>query len=109
MSDVSALTILEEVRGLRYAVLIDAQGNVEGHVGAEVPDPSVAATARAMLGSLQTAMGAHGWNDLLLDLEGGPILLTQLGDQILQVAFDDIASLGRVRFSVKRTAATLQA
>lgn len=106
---INALTILQEVRGLRYAVLLDAQGNVEGHVGTETPDPSVTTTARAMLGSLQNAMSASTWNDLLLDMDGGPVLLTQLGDQILQVAFDDIANLGRVRFSVKRTASQLSA
>ena len=71
------------------------------------PDAGVATTARAMLGSLQNAMGGNRWNDLLLDLDGGPILLTPVGDQILQVAFDDVASLGRVRFSVKRVSSKL--
>lgn len=101
------LDSLLDVRGLHYAVLVAADGQVVAQVGPEQPDASVAATARAMLGSLQAAMGAGQWNDLLLDLEAGPILLTPVGDQILQVAFDDVANLGRVRFSVKRVTSKL--
>lgn len=95
---------LLDVRGVRYATLVDAQGQVMLHAGAGNPDVEVVNTARAMLSSLKSAMGATEWKDLLLDLEYGPMLLTPLPvrDQVMLVAFDEVASLGRVRFAVKR-------
>ena len=95
---------LLEVRGVRYASLVDAQGQVILHVGQGTADVEVVNTARAMLGSLKSAMGASTWNDLLLDLDRGPMLLTPVNvrDQIMLVAFDEVASLGRVRFAVRR-------
>lgn len=98
------INALLEVRGVRYAALMDAQGQVVINVGAGKPDVEVVNTARAMLGSLKAAMGAESWNDLLLDLDTGPLLLTPvaLRDQVMLVAFDEVASLGRVRFAVRR-------
>ncbi len=93
---------LMDVRGVRYAALVDTTGQAVMQVGAQ-PDLSVAVSGRAMIGSLKNAMGAADWKDLLLDLEGGPVLLTPLGDQVLLTAFDDVASLGRVRFAVRRS------
>lgn len=95
------INALMEVRGVRYAAIVDAGGASVMQVG-DQPDLSVAVSARAMIGSLKAAMGTEDWNDLLLDIEGGPVLLTPLGDQILMTAFDDVASLGRVRFAVRR-------
>lgn len=91
-----------EVRGVRYAALVTAAGQPMMVVGEESPELDVALSARAMIGSLKTAMGAGEWNDLLLDLGGGPLLITPVGDEILMTAFDDVASLGRVRFAVRR-------
>ena len=95
---------LLDVRGVRYASLVDAQGQVVLHVGEGNADVEVVNTARAMLGSLKTAMGTDAWNDLLLDLDLGPMLLTPVNvhNQIMLVAFDEVASLGRVRFAVRR-------
>lgn len=95
---------LLDVRGVRYAALIDVQGRVVLQAGSGTPDVEVVNTARAMLGSLKSAMGAEVWNDLLLDLDRGPMLLTPVNvrDQVMLVAFDEVASLGRVRFAVKR-------
>lgn len=92
------------VRGVRYAVLVDKDGQVVISVGEGTPDVQVVTTARAMLSSLKTAMGAEDWKDLLLDLDKGPVLLTPVPvrDQVMLVAFDEVASLGRVRFAVRR-------
>lgn len=92
---------LMDVRGVRYAAIVDAAGRAVAQVG-DSPDLGVATSARAMIGSLQSAMEAPAWNDLLLDIEGGPVLLTPVGEQVLVTAFDDVASLGRVRFAVRR-------
>ena len=92
-----------DVRGVRYAALVDEAGALVANVGDVAPDLDVAASARALLGSLQTAVAEPVWNDLLLDLDSGPLLLTPLGRQLLMTAFDDVANLGRVRFAVKRS------
>ena len=49
---------LLEVRGVRYASLVDAQGQVVLHAGEGSADVEVVNTARAMLGSLKSAMSA---------------------------------------------------
>lgn len=92
---------LLEVRGVRHAALMDERGQVITAVGEGV-DPSVVGAGRAVIGSLQGALGQAGWQDLLLDVAGGPLLLTPHGTQLLLTAFDDVASLGRVRFAVRR-------
>ncbi len=92
---------LLEVRGIRHVALIDARGGIVTSAGSG-SDISVVQAGRAVVGSLQAALGQSGWQDLLLDLEGGPVLLTPHGDQVLLTAFDDVASLGRIRFAVRR-------
>ncbi|BDP41348.1 hypothetical protein DAETH_13170 [Deinococcus aetherius] len=92
---------LLDVRGVRHAALVDARGAVVTAVGEEA-DLGVVGAGRAVIGSLQAALGQGQWQDLLLDVEGGPLLLTPHGDQILLTAFDDVANLGRVRFAVRR-------
>lgn len=96
------INALLEVRGVRYAAIVDAAGAAIMTAGEETPDLGVAVAGRAMVGSLKSSMGATDWNDLLLDLDGGPVLITPMGDQVLMTAFDDVASLGRVRFAVRR-------
>ncbi len=91
-----------EVRGVRYAAMVDEAGKSVMTVGDQTPDLNLAVAARAMIGSLQAAMNATKWDDLLLDIDGGPVLLTPVGEHILITAFDDLASLGRVRFAVRR-------
>lgn len=93
---------LLEVRGIHAAALIDAKGNITSKVGTEEPDLMVIAAAKATLSSLQKAMEVPEWNDLLLDLADGPVLLVPVGDSILMTYFDDVSGLGRVRFAVKR-------
>lgn len=92
---------LLEVRGVRHVALIDARGGIVTSAGGG-SDISVVQAGRAVVGSLQAALGQSGWQDLLLDVEGGPVLLTPHGDQVLLTAFDDVASLGRIRFAVRR-------
>lgn len=92
---------LLEVRGIRHVALIDPQGGIVKSAGGGA-DVSVAQAGRAVVASLQAALGPGEWQDLLLDLEGGPVLLTPHGDQVLLTAFDEVASLGRVRFAVRR-------
>ncbi|MDB5046377.1 MAG: hypothetical protein JWQ08_2427 [Deinococcus sp.] len=95
-----------ETRGVRHALLINLQGEIVTAVGPRGPqvdaDLNLVAAGRAVMSSLQATQGSGEWNDLLLDVEGGPVLLTPVGDQILLAAFDDVASLGRIRFAVRR-------
>ncbi|ABF45320.1 MULTISPECIES: roadblock/LC7 domain-containing protein [Deinococcus] len=92
---------LLEVRGIRHVALIDAAGRIVTSAGSGA-DISVVQAGRAVVGSLKAALGQGEWQDLLLDLEGGPVLLTPHGDQVLLTAFDEVSSLGRIRFSVRR-------
>ncbi|GGM19547.1 roadblock/LC7 domain-containing protein [Deinococcus aerophilus] len=105
---------LLDVRGVRHAVLLDRSGSVVSSAGADrgTLDPAVlsgeqglARAGHAVVGSLQGHLGGE-WQDLLLDVDGGPVLLTPHGDQLLLTAFDDVASLGRVRFAVRRLLGT---
>ncbi|ANE43747.1 MULTISPECIES: roadblock/LC7 domain-containing protein [Deinococcus] len=97
---------LMETRGVRHALLVNAQGEIVTAAGPRGPeadaDLNLVAAGRAVIASLQATQGSGEWNDLLLDVDGGPVLLTPVGDQILLAAFDDVASLGRIRFAVRR-------
>lgn len=99
------LTALLGVRGVRFAALYALDGQVQEQVGTAQADPGIVPAARAVLQSLQAALGASQWNDLLLDLEGGPVLLTPVGEDVLLTAFDEVPSLGRVRLGVRRVLA----
>ena len=92
---------LLEVRGIQHVALVDAQGQIVSSAGRGA-DLTVVQAGKAVISSLQSALGQGSWQDLLLDVDGGPILLTPYGDQVLLTAFDDIASLGRIRFAVRR-------
>lgn len=94
------LTSLLDVRGIRHAALLDAQGRAVAQAGGEA-DTSIAQAGRAVAASLIATLGGD-LQDLLIDLEGGPVLLTPHGDQTLMTAFDDVANLGRVRFAVRK-------
>lgn len=101
---------LLDVRGVRHALLLDRSGEVVTSVGAGhsrldtallVGEQALARACHAIVGSLQGQLGGE-WQDLLLDVDDGPVLLTPHGDQLLLTAFDEVASLGRVRFAVRR-------
>ena len=94
------MTALMDVRGMRYAALLSADGAVLERAGGD-PDASIAQSGRAVAASLIGALGGE-LQDLLIDLEGGPVLLTPHGDQTLMTAFDDVTNLGRVRFAVRK-------
>ena len=96
------LSPLLGVRGVHGAALCGPAGAVQAQVGAGPVDPGIVTAARAVLQSLQGATGASGWNDLLLDLGSGPVLLTAVGGSVLLTAFDEVPSLGRVRLGVRR-------
>ncbi|WP_424949691.1 roadblock/LC7 domain-containing protein [Deinococcus sp.] len=95
-----SLSPLLDVRGIRHAALLDARGVLVMQAGGE-PDTSIAQAGRAVAASLIATLGGE-LQDLLIDLEGGPVLLTPYGDQTLMTAFDDVANLGRVRFAVRK-------
>lgn len=101
---------LMEVRGVRHVVLVDATGEVVTSAGLDAiqlkKELQLIHSGRAVLGSLRSALQAGSWQELLLDVEGGPTLLTPHGHQVLLVAFDEVASLGRVRFAVRRQLGT---
>ncbi len=99
---------LLEVRGVRYAALIGPNGEIVTRGGPQIgeqPDSSLTdlvSAGQAVGRSLTGAINAASWNELLLDVDGGPVLLTTHGDQVLVTAFDDVANLGRVRFALRR-------
>ncbi|WP_339096730.1 roadblock/LC7 domain-containing protein [Deinococcus sp. VB343] len=97
-----SLAPLLEVRGVQGAALVGANGQVGAAVGDSTIDPGLVGAARAVIQSLQAATDAKTWNDLLLDLENGPLLLTPYGDSVLAVHFDEVPALGRVRLGVRR-------
>lgn len=92
---------LMAVRGVRSAAILDAGGAVLESSGG-VPDAEVVAMGRAVAGSLIGALGGGDLKDMVIDFETGPVLLTTLGDRTLVTAFDDVANLGRLRYSLKR-------
>jgi len=98
------LTPLLDVRGIRHAALLDAQGRVVVQAGGEA-DTTIAQAGRAVAASLVATLGGD-LQDLLIDLEDGPVLLTPHGDETLMTAFDDAANLGRVRFAVRKLLAS---
>lgn len=96
------LSPLLDVRGVQGAALVSADaGGQAVSVGGDI-DLSVVSAARAVVHSLQAATDSASWNDLLLDLDGGPLLLTPCGSGVLLVQFDEVPSLGRVRLGVRR-------
>lgn len=101
---------LLDVRGVRHTLLVDSAGEVVTSAGMDAiqlrKELELVASGRAVIGSLQSTLKAGQWQELLLDVDGGPVLLTPLGSQILLVAFDDVANLGRVRFAVRRQLGT---
>ena len=103
------LSQLLGVRGVRHAALLGAEGNVvaQAQAGSD-PDTSIAQAGRAVAASLIATLGGE-LQDLLIDLDGGPVLLTPHGDQTLMTAFDDTANLGRVRFAVRKLLQSNQA
>ncbi|ALW88459.1 hypothetical protein GCM10008956_21700 [Deinococcus arenae] len=102
---------LLDVRGVRHSALVGLDGKVVARAGlreADLPaELTLVAAGRAVIGSLQSNLNADGWQELLLDVDGGPVLLTPHGNQVLLTAFDDVSSLGRVRFAVRRLLGTV--
>lgn len=90
------------VRGVRLAALCGPGGEVQAQVGEGTLDAAIVPAARAVLQGLQGATAAESWTELLLDLEGGPVLLNPVGESVLLTAFDEVPSLGRVRLGVRR-------
>lgn len=101
---------LMEVRGVRHAILVDHRGEVVTSMGLDAiqlkAELALITAGKAVIGSLQSNLQTGDWQELLLDVDGGPILLTPHGPQILLTAFDDVASLGRVRFAIRRMLGT---
>lgn len=100
------IAALLEVRGVRHALLVGHAGEVVAQAGVEEAqlsgDVGLVAAGRAVIGSLQSQMGSESWQEMVLDVDSGPVLLTPHGDQVLLTAFDDVSNLGRVRFAVRK-------
>ncbi|AWN22739.1 hypothetical protein DKM44_05430 [Deinococcus irradiatisoli] len=97
-----ALTRLLDTRGVRFAALIGPDNQVIGSAGSAPPDPALVQAAKAVAESLSVTVGGQGLQDLMMDLSGGPVLLTPQQSNVLVVGFDEVGNLGRVRFAVKR-------
>jgi predicted regulator of Ras-like GTPase activity (Roadblock/LC7/MglB family) len=100
------IAALMEVRGVRHALLVGSTGEVVAQVGLQdgqlSGDVGLVAAGRAVIGSLQSQMNSDSWQEMVLDVDSGPVLLTPHGDQVLLTAFDDVSNLGRVRFAVRK-------
>ncbi|MFC6591139.1 roadblock/LC7 domain-containing protein [Deinococcus lacus] len=99
---------LLEVRGVRHALLVSGSGEVVQRAGetldaaAEASELTSLRSGQAVVQSLGQQIGSEEWADLLLDLEGGPVLLTPCAQGTLLVGLDDVSSLGRARLGLKR-------
>lgn len=89
-----------DIRGVRHAALLAPSGSVIEAAG-RIPDLGVLAAAQTVATSLVDALGGE-FRDMVVDFEDGPVLFTGLGDRILFTAFDDVANLGRLRYSLRR-------
>ena len=90
-------------RGVRYVTLIGPDNAVLGSAGTSAPDASFVQAAKAVAQSLSATVGGEAaLQDLMIDLSGGPVLLTPQKGNLLVVGFDEVGNLGRVRFAVKR-------
>ncbi|RTR26656.1 roadblock/LC7 domain-containing protein [Deinococcus radiophilus] len=97
------LSTLTEGRGIRSAALFGAQSELLAQSGNHEDMASLLTPAQAIVQTLEQTLGTGSWNDLLLDLDSGPVLLTPgPSGQVLAVGFDELSSLGRVRLSVGR-------
>ncbi|WP_293912870.1 roadblock/LC7 domain-containing protein [Deinococcus sp.] len=96
------LTRMLDTKGVRYAALIGPAGEVLDNAGVNLPDTGFVQAARAVGQSLSATVGGHELQDLLVDLAGGPVLLTPHQLNLLVVGFDEVGNLGRVRFAVRR-------
>lgn len=101
---------LLDVRGVRHVLLVGSDGQIVSSAGLEgtqaAAELGLVAAGKAVMSALQQNLGSPSWNELLLDVDGGPVLLVPYGDQVMLTAFDDVASLGRVRFAVRRLLGT---
>lgn len=96
---------LSETTGVRYAAVVKLSGELINQAGKQDADIRLVAHTLATLNQIEAALEAKKWNDLLFDLDDGPVLFTPMGTELLVTAFDDVANLGRIRFAVKRTLA----
>ncbi|WP_420595868.1 roadblock/LC7 domain-containing protein [Deinococcus sp.] len=101
-AEADALSRLLGTRGLRYALLTNPGGELLGSAGHVPDDTSFVKAAQAVAQSLVATVGGQELKDLMLDLAGGPVLLTPQEGNLLVVGFDDVGNLGRVRFAVRR-------
>lgn len=100
------LQSMQSAGGLRFAALLSPSGETLAQAGTPA-DAALLQAARAIAGSLQQALNAGELQDLLLELESGPVLFTPQGENTLVAGFDEVGQLGRVRFAVKRAAGQL--
>ncbi|MFC6664192.1 roadblock/LC7 domain-containing protein [Deinococcus radiopugnans] len=74
------IAALLEVRGVRHALLVGHAGEVVAQAGVEEGqlsgDVGLVAAGRAVIGSLQSQMGSESWQEMVLDVDSGPVLLT---------------------------------
>lgn len=90
-----------ETPGIRFAALVSGSGEVIAEQGLPT-DLSLVGSARAIVSSLQQAVQAGDFQDVLIELESGPVLFTPSGENTLVAGFDEVSNLGRVRFAAKR-------
>ncbi len=101
------LSRLLGTRGVRFAALIGPNNQVLSSAGSAPPEPALVQAAKAVAESLSATVGGQGLQDMMMDLSGGPLLLTPQQSNLLVVGFDEVGNLGRVRFAVKREIAKL--
>jgi hypothetical protein len=106
------------VAGLRSATLYRGSGEVlalASQPGRQT-DLALAPAALAIISALEGTLGGS-WQDLVLDLDTGAVLLQPISANnlavmaplgVLMLDFDDLAGLGRMRFAARRLHTQLQ-
>lgn len=89
-------------RGVSAALLLGESGEVLAGQGELPGAAAVLATARAIASALGRVLGGE-MNECLIDFEAGPVHICRAPQGYLLVAFDDVGSLGRLRFGTRRT------
>jgi CheY-like chemotaxis protein len=107
------LAALAGTSGVRFVALADREGFLIEGAGEAVPEIEVAAALAACLGESSEGIGRElghgGLRGMMLEYETGTLLLHGVGPSaLLAVLITDVATLGKIRYLVKKALAEIQ-
>jgi CheY-like chemotaxis protein len=107
------LAALAGTSGVRFVALADREGFLIEGAGEAVPEIEVAAALAACLGESSEGIGRElghgGLRGMMLEYETGTLLLHGVGPSaLLAVLVTDVATLGKIRYLVKKALAEIQ-